>query len=344
MSLADGWANPLMAEALGRSREALCEPTDLAAYAHRRELGFNVAANLQRWDGWVRNVLLQHELIPPLDAIEIGPGRSAWLKAAGAAYVKLEGPDVGFLGKQVAAVMSYASLREDRLPEVLCQIDGQWPFWSALLPVRVSAVPALQEVVTAVVQMAVFVEMRFKHLFACPRPLELSPQVQPVISTPGHGTYPMGHATQAFAVAHVLKWALADATGAPPSGTWVRQVDLLAHRIGENRIVAGVHFPVDLWGGVRLGVALGRLAMASLRGRPLQALPQGFLDALDVAEGDPTGLDPVSVGKVMEPINAELARYPAPDEAPPTLRAEYPAGLLPEAWFRAVDELRKALR
>ena len=34
------------------------------------------------------------------------------------------------------------------------------------------------------------------------------PQMQPMITTPGHGTFPMGHATQAYAVAYVLKQLL----------------------------------------------------------------------------------------------------------------------------------------
>ena len=34
---------------------------------------------------------------------------------------------------------------------------------------------------------------------------EYNAQIQPMITTPGHGSFPMGHATQAYAVAHVLK-------------------------------------------------------------------------------------------------------------------------------------------
>ena len=41
-------------------------------------------------------------------------------------------------------------------------------------------------------------KMRFKHGFACQRPVELSPQVQPMIPTPGHATWPSGHATEAL--------------------------------------------------------------------------------------------------------------------------------------------------
>ena len=42
----------------------------------------------------------------------------------------------------------------------------------------------------------------------CYRPVEYNAEVQPMITTPGHGSFPMGHATQAYAVAHVLKLLL----------------------------------------------------------------------------------------------------------------------------------------
>ena len=44
--------------------------------------------------------------------------------------------------------------------------------------------------------MSVLVEMRFKHELACWRPADYSFQVQPMITTPGHGSLPSGHCTQ----------------------------------------------------------------------------------------------------------------------------------------------------
>ena len=104
--------------------------------------------------------------------------------------------------------------------------------------------------------------------FGCFRPIELSPQVQPIIATPGHATFPMGHAVQAYAVARVLdvvsmEQLYSKAKKAKTTVTPLNQASFrLAHRIGWNRVVAGVHFPVDLPAGAALGVAIADGLMA----------------------------------------------------------------------------------
>jgi hypothetical protein len=102
--------------------------------------------------------------------------------------------------------------------------------------------------------MSVFVEMRFKQDLGCWRPVHYSHQVQPMITTPGHGSLPMGHATQAYMTAYIL-YQLADPARTAPllEALYYRQ----AFRMAFNRIVAGVHFPVDLPAGAALGMALG---------------------------------------------------------------------------------------
>jgi hypothetical protein len=99
--------------------------------------------------------------------------------------------------------------------------------------------------------------MRIKHALGCWRPVEYNAQVQPMITTPGHGSFPSGHATQVYAVAHLLKYLL----NLKPANTGhemiVEQLDRQAARIATNRVVAGVHFPIDSMSGRMLGVALG---------------------------------------------------------------------------------------
>ena len=102
------------------------------------------------------------------------------------------------------------------------------------------------------------IEMRFKQVLGVWRPQDLSPQVQPIITTPGHGSFPMGHSAQSFVIAETLKRLLE----LDPSDVLVQQLDRQAHRIGVNRVVAGVHFPVDLIAGQVLGMALAEFAQA----------------------------------------------------------------------------------
>jgi membrane-associated phospholipid phosphatase len=108
------------------------------------------------------------------------------------------------------------------------------------------------ELLDAALRLANFVEMRIKHALACRRPNELSSQVQPIILTPGHGTFPSGHSTENHMIARIL-WEL---RGREP--VMGEQLMREAARIAVNRTVAGVHFPVDTAVGQVLGLTLGR--------------------------------------------------------------------------------------
>ena len=99
--------------------------------------------------------------------------------------------------------------------------------------------------------------------------LEYSPQVQPPILTPGHGTLPMGHAIEAFIVAYVLielLKGLADSANAKALKLLREELMRQAARIAINRIVAGVHFPVDAVAGEMLGLKLGEYFVDRCKG------------------------------------------------------------------------------
>jgi hypothetical protein len=98
----------------------------------------------------------------------------------------------------------------------------------------------------------VAVEMRFKHALGCRRPVEYSPQIQPIITTPLHGTYPMGHAVQAYLCAGLLQWL----GGWDDNHPRTVQLQRLAARISINRVIAGVHFPVDASAGQAMAQTL----------------------------------------------------------------------------------------
>ena len=110
----------------------------------------------------------------------------------------------------------------------------------------------------AAVQFAMFVEMRFKHELACWRPIDLSPQVQPMITTPGHGSFPSGHCVEAYVIKEVLQALLHMNHKKTGQTNLRRQFDRTAARIATNRVVAGVHFPIDSIAGRLLGTVLGR--------------------------------------------------------------------------------------
>jgi hypothetical protein len=87
----------------------------------------------------------------------------------------------------------------------------------------------------------------------------------------------MGHATQAYAVAHVLTVLLGLKPAKLAHALAIEQLQRQAARITTNRVIAGVHFPVDSIAGRMLGTALGEyfvgrcLGSAASTGRTFDA-------------------------------------------------------------------------
>jgi len=149
----------------------------------------------------------------------------------------------------------------------MAQIDPPYAFWSSIIYMHPDRTKRTFELINVLLQFCVYVEMRFKHALACWRPVEYNAQVQPMLTTPGHGSFPSGHATQVHAVAHVLKNLLnLNPAGNPGHAMIIDQLDRQAARIATNRVVAGVHFPVDSMAGRMLGVALGEYFVARCTG------------------------------------------------------------------------------
>nr|WP_320132078.1 phosphatase PAP2 family protein [uncultured Holophaga sp.] len=93
-----------------------------------------------------------------------------------------------------------------------------------------------------------------KKRFDRPRPPLLDPGIQPCVHLPRSGSYPSGHAVQAYLGAAVLGDLLPE-----------RKEALLdrAHRAAWSRILAGVHYPTDDVAGYRLARAIHRALQAS---------------------------------------------------------------------------------
>ncbi|MFS8051643.1 phosphatase PAP2 family protein [Rhizobium sp. BR 317] len=162
-----------------------------------------------------------------------------------------------FLG-QLQLVANYADLRADRVTEILAQRDGPTAFLASVAYMAPNRARWTLELLGAVFRLAQFVEFRMKHALACRRPMEYSPQIQPMILTPEHGSLPSGHSTESFAMAIVLVQLLR-ASPNPVYEQDIYAVQLLrqAARVAVNRQVAGVHFPVDSAAGALLGLTLG---------------------------------------------------------------------------------------
>ncbi|PZO19794.1 MAG: PA-phosphatase [Burkholderiales bacterium] len=249
----------------------------VGASLHATEPGFDKPANLALWTDGPRVEACFSELVEGLLFKTRSGPKEAMLEFANLQasniqrkpLVQLRSPTKAQFKKQLDLVAAYADLRGDRALEIMAQMAPPMAFWSSVVGLTSHRHKKTLQLLDLVFMLCVQVEMRFKHIFAVLRPVALSPQIQPMIETPGHGSWPSGHATEAFAVATLLE-ALLNAvpgTGNPPNGTQNHeQLQRLAARIATNRVVAGVHFPVDSACGRVLGTALAEFLVARATG------------------------------------------------------------------------------
>ncbi len=189
--------------------------------------------------------------------------------------------------QQLPHVRGYADLRRDRFSEILSQMSDIGAFFAGIGFLHRERTRFTIELLAAMQRAMVVIEMRAKHAVASPRPAELSAQVDPMIPTPGHGAYPSGHAAEAFLMAAVLAHLSRpqDMRLYGDQRVMRRQLMRSANRIAVNRVVAGVHFPVESAAGQVMGLAMARFFLALCKGpgqhrfRRWRFKPSAFADS-----------------------------------------------------------------
>jgi hypothetical protein len=246
-----------MVDALIHSREGTIVSGDVSTYEPSFP-SIDDENQMERWEPWIRAYVAVGELMQGIAFQRVG--NTAFqvlsnLTTPASLIAEIQRPAQATFEAQVKLVLNWAQLRNERATEILAQIDPQYAFWSSIVYLHAERTKRTLELINMVLQLCVYVEMRFKHALGCFRPVEYNAQVQPMITTPGHGSFPMGHAAQTYAVAYVLKQLLMLNT---TTHKWVSdQLDRQSARITTNRVIAGVHFPSDSMAGRMLGVALG---------------------------------------------------------------------------------------
>ena len=184
--------------------------------------------------------------------------------ASAAQTITIRPPDYEETGKltelkdAIEEVLDAASLRPDRMAEILTQVGPPTAFFAMVLNLQPGRHRCTLELMSTVFGLTSLVTQPCKHHFRARRPADRSVLVQPVIQTPRHGAYPAGHATQCAFVAEVLKAVVGTATAGSAGNDFTTQVDALAKRISENRVVAGLHYNEDNVAGKELGEKLAR--------------------------------------------------------------------------------------
>jgi hypothetical protein len=280
---------------------------------------------MERWDAWVRAYISVGDLLQTINFLPSG-GNAFQVLSGASLIAEISRPQPATFEKQLPLVLSWAELRDERAVEILSQIDPQYAFWSSIVFLSPERTRRTMELINMVLQLCVYVEMRFKQAMGCFRPIEFNAQVQPMITTPGHGTFPMGHASQAYAVAYVLKQLL----NLDPYPLVKDQLDRQAARIATNRIIAGMHFPVDAMAGLMLGIALGEYFVGRCLGGGLTFMGRKFL-AAGIDAAPTTDFNPFDANQ--NPYNAGSTLYSYAAGAPITQ-----SPLMCHAWCEAKKE------
>lgn len=260
--------------------------------------------DIWKWAGRSRSALYAFELLSgasfsPVDkssmlALEVSTGKGK------RPLITMDCPSMpDFAGAQLSRMLEAQIDRPDRMAEILTQTTPPLSYFAAVVDLKAGRHRRTLELLDAGLQFAYTIGMRFKHAFGVPRPSEISPAVLPMIEVPGHGAYPMGHANEAIFTAQVIGQLVAQS--GTRAGTTQKTQELLrrvAHQIAYNRIVAGVHYPVDGHAGVALGDALSGYFLARCGAVP-QAAAAEFRSKGFVARG-------FDFDELPEPVAANL--------------------------------------
>ncbi|OGB24301.1 MAG: hypothetical protein A3I66_10005 [Burkholderiales bacterium RIFCSPLOWO2_02_FULL_57_36] len=270
--------NPMLSDALTQSRAALVGPFQGATLPIVLPIPLDKPDRLAEWAVGPRQQICSLELLSGLhfgtsqdkETLMLGFVDLENSHFKGSSLVRLTRPSAHIFKQQADLVSNYAELRQSRGSEILTETIPQVPFWGSVVGLTAHRHKWTLELIDLALLLASHVEMRFKHAFACPRPVDLSPQIQPMIPTPGHASWPSGHATEAFTVAAVLQSLL------PHGSKCKEQLERQASRIAVNRTVAGLHYPVDSAAGRLLGTALADFFVARCTGK-LKLHERGFV-------------------------------------------------------------------
>ncbi|MEO0388647.1 MAG: phosphatase PAP2 family protein [Pseudomonadota bacterium] len=244
-------------------------------------LPFDAASNAQLWAADVRTMVAQQEIGSSV-RVTATPGGGGALPTVsvstttGSAHpliAALERPDADTFAAQLDLLEFYADQRVERLPEIILELSDIISNFAAIVPLRPERKRWTLEYIRICLRAISLVEMQVKHIMACRRPVDFHAQVQPMIQTPQHSALPAGHAAEAFLVSTLLRHfaeTAAIARNAAGEAGWFAKADRMllrqAARIAQNRVVAGVHFPIDNACGAVLGVSFAEYLLALSQG------------------------------------------------------------------------------
>ena len=146
--------------------------------------------------------------------------------------------------QQLQEVMALSDEREARFAEIIDQHTGEGAlkYWLGMLMIDSSSPKTLQ-LVHVGRRLGELVVMCLKNHFGEPRPSQVCPAIVPMIDPPITPAYPAGHALQSHLISKLIE-------GSHRAINQSHVLFALSHRVAENRVVAGLHYPLDNEAGV----------------------------------------------------------------------------------------------
>jgi hypothetical protein len=353
--------NPMLASALATTRESSLAggaawPLYESGYVSNgppfldaRHVDWGPKRQVQSLQSNVRGVLVEMELLRSIEMFHSTANAGLRMAGGGPALITIGRLPEPVFDCQLQLVQSYSALRAERTSEILAQVVPQAAHWSSIAALSPERHRFTWELIGFGLRFAMMMVMQLKFQFNVRRPWERSAVVQPMLLTPGYAAYPSGHATEASFVAELLPLLAADPTHpcADPAPSpdrkdgMARQLNRLAFRVAENRVVAGLHYPVDSMAGLALGPMLARY-LVWLTGDSLPGIKAGHPKVGSVVFPDP---GPKAVdGTTAEPdfdcfVDEAMAPYALPPETElPKSPSPPPAPVLRDLWALARRE------
>jgi hypothetical protein len=196
------------------------------------------------WDAELRAYEYLNEFIEAYTNPTLPANQRTWEARVNAGVGALTSPHrmtAANLRIQVIQMLDRAPDRPDRFNEIISQHSGEGAisYFLGMLMVDPVRMPAVNLLIRVARRIGEHISMCLKGQYRCPRPSQLCAAIVPMIDPPATPSFPSGHSLQAQLIARCL---LSAAPPAQPADILVRQ---LANRIGENRIIAGLHYPED---------------------------------------------------------------------------------------------------
>lgn len=148
-------------------------------------------------------------------------------------------------GAELRRILDEADNREERFAEILDQhsAEGAIKYWLGMVMLDPTSAPATYQLIRVARRVGELAAMCLKEEYREARPSQVCPAIVPMVDPPVTPSFPAGHALQA----HLISLCL-DAAGRPAAQ---RQLLFeLSRRIAENRVIAGLHYPLDNEAGV----------------------------------------------------------------------------------------------